>query len=118
MIINFLIFLSWIVISFLLTFYFKRKIKLFKKTGTPLNFFGIFIVFIILHQAISNLLNVREIIFLFLGIISLGIALSLIVLRDKDYQRKKTEKEIIHIQKISAQSQLDNYNKNHSKNDY
>ena len=116
--INFIFFIAWIAISFLLTFYFKRKIKSFKKIGTPTNFFGIFVVFVTLHKIISDLLNVQEITFLFLGIMSFGIALSLIVLKNKDYRRKKTEKEIIHIQRISAQSQLNNYNKNHPKHDY
>ncbi len=116
---NLVFFLAWITTSFLLTFYLKRKMILFKKIGTPVNFFGCSVIFLILHKVISDLLNTREITFLFLSIISFGIALSLIILNRKSHSKKKrTKKEITKIQKISAQSQLNSYNKNNSKNDY
>ena len=119
MTINFVFFLAWLTVSFLLTSYLKRKIVLFKKIGTPINFFGCFVIFLILHKVISDLLNIQEITFLFLSVMSSGIALSLIILKKGSRPKKKrTEKEMIKIQKISAQSQLNSYNKNHPKNDY
>jgi len=119
MTINFVFFLAWLATSFLLTSYLKRKMVLFKKIGTPVNFFGCFIIFLVLHKMISDLLNTQEITFLFLSVMSFGIALSLIILKQRSPSKKKrTEKEITKIQKISAQSQLNSYNRNHSKNDY
>ena len=114
--INLIFFLAWITTSFSLTFYLKRKVILFKKIGTPVNFFGCSVIFLILHKIISDLLNTREITFLFLSAMSFGITLSLIVLNKKNHSKKKrTKKEITKIQRISAQSQLNSYNKNNSK---
>jgi len=113
--INLVFFLVWITTSFLLTSCLKKRVVLFKKIGTSINFFRTFIVFLILHKVISELLNIREITFLFLSIMSFGIFLSLIILNKKKHSRKKrTEHETINAQKISAQSQLRNYKKNYS----
>ena len=113
--INLVFFLVWLTTSFLLTSYLKKRVVLFKKIGTSRNFFGIFIIFLVLHKIISDLLNIREITFLFLSILSFGIFLSLIILNKKKCTRKKrTEHEVINVQKISAQSQLKNYKKKYS----
>ena len=104
--------------SFILTSYLKRKVVLFKKIGTPVNAFRCFVLFLVLHKIISDLLNAREITFLFLSVMSFGIFLSLTISKKKDsLGREKSEKEIIKIQEISAQSQLNNYNKTRPKND-
>ena len=67
---------------------------------------------------ISDLLNTREITFLFLSIMCFGISLSLIILKKKSFsEKKRSEKQMAKVQKISAQSQLNNYNKNRPKND-
>ena len=101
--------------SFLLTSYLKKRVASFKKIGTSVNFFVIFVIFLILHKIISDLLNIREITFLFLSIMSFGIFLSLLILKKKKPLRKKrTEHEAINVQKISAQSQLKNYKKKYS----
>ena len=114
--INFVFFLIWITTSFFLTSYLKRKVVLFKKMGTPMNAFRCFVLFLILHKIISDLLNTLEITFLFLSVMSFGIFLSLIILKKRGSSNKKrTEKEIIKTQEISAQSQLNNYDKNRSK---
>lgn len=113
--INFVFFIAWITTSFLLASYFKRKVILFQKKGTLINFIGSFVVFLTLHNVISNLLNIQEITFLFLSIMSFGITLSLMILKKKDSRKERTEKEMTDIQKISAQSQLNNYDKNCSK---
>ena len=113
--INFVFFLAWITTSFLLASYLKRKVFLFKKKGALINSFGGFVVFLTLHNVISNLLNIQEVTFLFLSIMFFGITLSLMILKRKDYQKEKTEKEMTDIQKISAQSQVNNYNRDRSK---
>ena len=113
--INFVFFLIWITTSFLLASYLKRRLVLLRKKGALLKSFGIFVVFLILHNFISGLLNVQEVTFLFLSIMSFGITLSLIILKKKDCQKGKTEEELVGIQKISAQSQVNNYDKNRPK---
>ena len=112
---NLIFFLIWITSSFVLTSYLKRKVGLFRKIGTPKNFFWYSVLLLMLHKIISDLLNIREITFLFLGVMSFGITLSLMILKDKNSPTKRTEEEMIDIQKISAQSQLNNYKKNRSK---
>ena len=112
---NLIFFLIWITSSFLLTSHLKKKVGLFEKIGIPKNFFWYTILFLVLHKITSDLLNVREITFLFLSAMSFGITLSLMILKKKDSLKKRTEKEMIYIQKISAQSQLSNYKKNRSK---
>lgn len=113
--INFIFFLAWISTSFLLTTFLKNKVALFKKIGTSINFFGSSIICLFLHKIVSDLLNMQEISFLFLSVFLFGIALSLLILERTKKKRKKTDEEIIQIQKISAQSQVNNYNKNKSK---
>ena len=112
---NLIFFLIWITSSFILTSYLKRRVGLFRKIGTPKNFFWYSVLFLILHKIISDLLNVREITFLFLGAMSFGITLSLIILKNKNSTNRRTGKEMTNIQKISAQSQLSNYKKKRSR---
>jgi len=112
---NLVFFLVWITSSFLLTSYLKKKVGLFRKIATPKNFFWYSVLFLILHKVISDLLNVREITFLFLGAISFGVTLSLIILKNQNSPNRRTEEEMTDIQKISAQSQLNNYKKKRSK---
>jgi len=116
--IDFVFFLAWFTTSFLLTSYLKGKVGFFKEIGTPINFFVLFVIFLFLHKTISDFLNTREVIFLFLSIMSFGIPLSLVILKNNQNQKKRTEKEIIQIHKISSQSQVDYYNRKKSKNDH
>ena len=83
-----------------------------------MNTFRCSVLFLILHKIISDFLNVREITFLFLSVMFFGISLSLIISKKRDHFNKEMYgKEIIKTQKISAQSQLNNYNKIRLKND-
>ncbi len=113
MIDTFLVFLIWLISSFLLNSFLRRKVALFKELGTPLNLFGMSIIFFLVHKITSIILNVPEYTFFMLSLLSFGFFLFSFQKKEERkkhkmfYERKKrTRRERAKIQNIAAQSQL------------
>ena len=112
--INLVFFLAWITTSFLSTSYLRDKTDWFRDFGTPKNLFLCFILFLIIHKIISELLDTQEISFLFFSIISFGMFLSSLILNKGKKKTKRNNIDIDEINRISSAAQIHNHDKNQS----
>ena len=116
---NFLIIISiWLIVSFLLNYFLKRKFELFKKFGKPLFLFIFSCLLFGVHKITAFVLQAEEIIFFYLSFLFFGIFLISLVMNREELSLKKSEKERSEINKIAAQSQLFRIEQNRKNNVY
>ncbi len=114
-------FLSWLVLTFLINYYLKKRFPIFKKIGTSLNLLKITLFLFFVHKLTSLVLQTNEISFFSLSALSFGLFLislfekrgqekeNIFIKNKKDFYRSPQERA--KIKHIASQSQLNHLKK-------
>jgi len=73
--------IAWIVATFLISFYLHKKVNLFKKFKGVLILFLVFLMLTILHNMLSVLLEMEDMVLLLISVLCFSIFSWLIVLQ-------------------------------------
>src|SRR6056297_283920 len=109
-------FIIWILLSFLLNYFLKKKFTSFVEFGTPKKLFLLTLIFFSVHQITASFLKTREVVFFVFSLLSFGLFLisffekrgkikeNVFIKDKKDFQRSTNERA--QIKYIASQAQL------------